>query len=754
SASAQEITATAEEFSSTQVPLPGGQSQLVLTFTGNVTIVTEEAILRGQHIEINTETLVVRIIGPGSIETPDNVLVGSDLVINLREKALLASDFSIVVEGVGFQGVRLADVGGTIDIERGVINPCRECSGTPAYSFAAGRIRIFPGDRIQMERVTVLLLGNPVLFLPLFVIFTGDTRPRLRITQDGQSGAIDIEADIPFAISPELFGFLLLRFLGGLGPGLGVDTALRLAGGEGRLRLVMLPAPDGGEPIVQLALELDIPTLGGRTLAQVSRNDDRRARGGFQRLPGRVRITDVLLQSTLPVELQGLRGSVTLDVGLVIDNDPSTPIFPIPFERLGNITLDLEPLSLGELIELDLGFTLGLLRGATNPLARTLGRGPITTALRIGQDLEATLTLPEDFLPGVDLEATYQRRGELFSTSEAQVQENLRAGASVALGASGQLRLELRSSRVEGESPFQEGQFTLRQRELRQELEGTLDFTPFPALALEATTTLDLLAAPDEEPFSDLEVQATITPVRELTLEVNYAQDINPGGLPVELGLDSTLQLADLLPDLDLQLRSQVAFQFDELGDTTPGPARLFDLSGTYENLEADFRLEQGQNELQASLELDPNVGELDRTRVRLRVPDLSLDQTYVFPRGPSSQVPRFRGDTLSGSTRFPFLGLPASLQNTINFSDTTQLRTAPGVADIDLSLDLGATTLTVETTTDFQMGEGLLTADLGLSSDLMLGRVSGQVGLLVELPARDTDLGLRELSTNLELDL
>lgn len=358
------------------------------------------------------------------------------LALDLGSEDFTALSVEIRSKNLLLTGPLCERVAGAILLEKGYATPCFGCGQeVPDYAFRAEEILLYPGDRVVARKVTLLLREEPVLTLPVLLLFLSERRPRLEAGLD--EGGFYFKSALPY-VSEWGLGFTLLNYFQGRGYGFGVD---HFGVGEAKERYFFLYTPP---QTFQYRLEYALKRPEFSLSALVERDDTRekitsaRAEGTFQ-------------GSFLGAE--GFRFRIGLD--FFLDHDLTTP----PPRRTQRLEFEA---TLPELKERDYSakgsLTFGVYAAESNPLNRSArALGPYLWAGRLL--LSHTETFSPSLWLGASLRAENRFRGYYYTTrnpsgeNERQVDWTTQASFRQTAG-SFSLEIGYIRSVQEGESPF------------------------------------------------------------------------------------------------------------------------------------------------------------------------------------------------------------------------------------------------------------------------------------------------------------
>lgn len=540
-----------------RVPLPDGTEAELYVLEGDpiVVVIDDEQRLEGRLIEFDPSAREVRLIGPGSVTVGGERFEGHDLVIGLREERFSGRDVLIVTGEIDVWGDLATRLPGQVDVFDGTFSPCSRCDQDPwDYGFRAERLRLFPGDRLVAEGVTVLILDVPVGTLPLMVLplAEADRQPRLRIEPGSDQRRAEVELSWPYVSGVDGLGRLTLRYLAEVDPERGGWFAERFLGGavlashlaweldhrlfdergSGELRVGYLPSlPDlAGDDIDPAALTVRLryatdTSLGAPSLRLGLDRADERAPGRWEYDLGVVGEGD------------GLRGR--FDARGFIDTSPdmdtsATPSYASRTEpRRTLVRLRIEPLEPQRLVfgpvrvissELD----LGAFEDASDPSNRSAA----ATAFSVAGRARVTHVLqlePLRLWPGLQLDARNTFDGRYYDTAERLVLWRTNAGLRQAFGNLGELALTADRDVNEGETPFR---FDTVPRRNRTEFGARLRVAPSQRWSLEHRSGYVLLDTrrPEDEGWLPLDTTLRLFgDVPALGVSLRHRYDLEEG---------------------------------------------------------------------------------------------------------------------------------------------------------------------------------------------------------------------------------
>jgi hypothetical protein len=492
--------------------LPDGSEAVLYILEANpVTITIGEQELTARYVEVDLTNREIRVVGPGAFFNGSERIEGTDLVIELAEETFQSRDVLIMTDEVDIIGTDAYRVPGQISVTDGYFSPCSRCGQVvDDYGFRAGRIELFPGDRLVAFDVTMLVRGRNIVNLPFLVVPLApqERQPRLLIEQGTETERARVSLDWPYAAGANAYGTFSIRYYADIDPGdrsglsgrlLGgsVDTAYLGGGinhrfytttGAGSFRLSFVPsflvAGDSGErepALLDFRFEwqtgVDPASLDGpASEVLVERDDERR----FGLVEFRTQLTQVHDDVTLTF--------LTRDfLDLYADDQVTDPSW---FDRRNprRILLDLSvsptdpaPLTVGPLRLSRLLLELGVFEDAASPAMRMQASRALLQAARLREQHSVEL-LPLPLWSGFELRGQTSFSGHYYSTGQRLIDWNTRVTGLQRLGSLGQLNLTFVRDVTEGETPFRFDQLTLRER---TDVQGVLSLTPLEWLALD-----------------------------------------------------------------------------------------------------------------------------------------------------------------------------------------------------------------------------------------------------------------------------
>ena len=681
-----------------QVVLPDGSEAELYVLEGDPIVVTidERMSLSGRLIEFDPAAREVRVIGPGSIEVDGERFEGNDLVIDLREERFSGRDVLIVTRDIDVWGDLATRLPGQVDTLQGLFSPCARCDQDPwDYGFKAERLRLFPGDRLVAEGVTVLVRGVAVMGLPILVLPLADPdrQPRLRIESGDARRRAEVKLSWPYVsgtdglghfsvrylaqVDPESGGWLAERFLGGavVDSHLAWELHHRLYDerGSGELRVDYLPSlpsltsdeVDPAELGVRARYQTDTSLGTPSVRVSLERSD--------ARVPGRWEYDLGLVGDG-----EGVRGR--FDTRGFIDTDPEVNRALAPsnvprgeprrvFTRLRLDPLEPARLSVGPVRFVSGELDLGLFEDASDPTNRRAAARPFSQA---GRARVAHVLQLEPLRPwsGLQLDARNSFDGRYYDTGERLVLWRTNLGARQAFGNAGELGVTFDRDVNEGETPFRFDSITRRNR---TEIGVRLRLAPWRWASLDHRSGYVLLDTrrPEDEGWQPLDTSLRLlanVPAVDVTLRHRYGPEegtphtlegalvVRARSAPAELSF-SLRHLEDLAPETEDDV-SVSETSTSASWSVSVERVALLNLQTSYRPLPQpaqdgtrrhwsplDVRLELGSLRerdtrpgLRAELRFDLNEGEAERlsvnARTRLWGAELEATQRIDLPEG------------------------------------------------------------------------------------------------------------------------
>jgi hypothetical protein len=388
-----------------------------------------ESLEAGRAVFNRTRKRLYLLEGVRYVDKEGREVRAESLTLDLESEDFSALSVEIRSGNLLLTGPVCERVAEAILLEKGYATPCYGCGqSVPDYAFRAEEIVLYPGDRVVARKVTLLVREEPVLTLPVLLLFLSERRPRLEVGQD--EGGFYFKSALPYVADFGL-GFTLLNYFQGRGYGFGVD---HFGVGEAKERYFFLHTPPD---TFQYRLEYALKRPELSLSALVERDDTKE------------KLTTLRAEAILEGDPR-----LRLGLDLFLDHDPTTP----PPRRTQRLELEASSGLKEKEYSLAGSLALGLYAGESNPLNRSArALGPYLWAGRLL--LSHTETLALSPWTGASLRGENRFRGFYYTTQnpdgekERQVDWTTQASFQQALGA---LRLEAGYTRSvqEGESPF------------------------------------------------------------------------------------------------------------------------------------------------------------------------------------------------------------------------------------------------------------------------------------------------------------
>ena len=221
------------------ITLPdGSETELIVIQSTPVRVTVDEDVITADYIEFDRENGLVRVVGPGTYTSGEEVLEGEDFTVNLDDETLQGQDVFIITGAIDVVGAGATRLPGQISVTSGAFSPCSRCDQTREdYGFRAQRLELYPGDRLIAFDVTVLIRNHAAFSLPFLIVPLGpeDRRPRLAITRGTATARAAVAVDWPYVVGATAFGVTSLRYYADVTPGAGGPFANTLLGGRARV---------------------------------------------------------------------------------------------------------------------------------------------------------------------------------------------------------------------------------------------------------------------------------------------------------------------------------------------------------------------------------------------------------------------------------------------------------------------------------------------------------------------------------------
>jgi hypothetical protein len=521
--------------------LPDGTPGELIVIEGDPIAVVIDGVqrLEGTMIEFDPQARVIRIVGRGSFETEGQRVEGVDLEIDLGAEQLGARDVLIVLDEIDVWGLGALRQPGQIDVQGGLFSPCARCDQEVwDYGFRARSLRIYPGDRLVAEGVTLLIRDAAVLWLPLLVLplAEGDRQPVLRIDRGTATTRARVEVRWPYVSGPNALGTFTVRYEADVDPTetglagrvlggsvrtayLGGDLDHRFYTGDGSGRVTVTYRPgylDAAAPGGRLTPRWSVvarydtdPDVAMPSVAVRLARDDDRVRGRWEHT------------LTLTGVSEGLRGRFdsqgfvdTLSLAELGADGRAAPTYAdrvTPRRTLARLRLGPESLAsfrIGPLRVDELEIDAGAFSDLSNPANRRAAIRPIAGGGRLVVRHAQTLT-PVPLWPGATVDGRNVFEGRYYDTGERLVRWRTVAAFTQAFGNVGSLTLAVDRDVNEGETPFRFDTIPLRNR---TDATARLVLTPARWLRVESRTGYTFVDTrrPEDVGWQDLDSRLTL----------------------------------------------------------------------------------------------------------------------------------------------------------------------------------------------------------------------------------------------------
>lgn len=359
-----------------------------------------------------------------------------ELQVDLSDEGFDALSVRIEAKDLLLTGPLCQRAAGVILLEQGYATPCAGCGQkVPDYAFRAREILLYPGDRVVARGVVLLVGEEPVLELPVLLLFLSERQPRLEVGQDDQG--VYLKAALPY-VSELGLGYTLLHYYGGRGYGFGLD---HFGTGEAKERYFFLHTPPDtfqyrGEYLLKRR-EFSVSAL-------LERDDTRE------------KLSRLRLEALLPGTPNPGEWRYALRLEGFLDHDPATPP-PRTLQRLPELEAQSPTFREGP-FSVQGSLLVGRYLAEANPLNRSArALGPYAEAGRALLTHSQALALTP--WPGASFRAENRFRGFYYTTQnpdgepERQVDWTTSVSLRQALGGFSVEAAYTRSVQ-EGESPF------------------------------------------------------------------------------------------------------------------------------------------------------------------------------------------------------------------------------------------------------------------------------------------------------------
>ena len=573
--------------------LPDGTEVELIVLTGTAIRVTVDDLeIVGDRIEIDVGGRLVRVIGAGSFTAGDERLEGVDLELRLDEERVRAIDAIVFTSAIDVRGELADRLPGQLTFSDGLASPCSRCGQEVFdYAFRAGRMVLYPGDRLVGHDVTVLVRDVAVLRLPLLVIplARGDRQPLLSVASGDAVRRAEVQLRWPYVAGSRSLGTFTVRYLADVDPAAASGIAGRVLGGatevsylgfeldhrmiddlgSGSLRVRYDPGRVAREATVGVPARAETPARWtvrfayGREEAPGEPALSAELLRSDERTPGRW-VVQATVSSSDADALAGLGVRARFDTQTFVDTDTEVGRrTPPPYAdrrtpwttalRLRLEPLDLAPLRLDRLRVVSLGLDLGVFEDVANPInRRAAARGLVGDGRALlGHQLVLDPWAP---WPGARLEGDNRFEGRYYAGGERAVTWRSRLALTQAFGEVGTATLAYTREVEEGETPFR---FDAAVARARAGLRFGVQLRPAPWLGLSSEGGYLLVEnrRPETVGWEPLTTRLTLFADRGwIDASITHRWDLpddDPGTLRLALSLQGRRGAADLRVSLD-----------------------------------------------------------------------------------------------------------------------------------------------------------------------------------------------------------
>lgn len=620
---AAKIVITAEEPSSLELRtliLPDGSEVEYYVIQGNPVQlrIDESQEVIAKHIEFDRTNKVLRIIGYGTITTEEQSTSGYDLLFELDDETFRGQDVIIITSEIDVIGADAKRTPGQISVLTGQFSPCSRCGQVVEdYSFKAGRLELFPGDRLVAFDVYVRIRDVPVFYLPLLVVPLGpaDRQPQLSISAGTANTRAEIFLRWPYVSGSNALGNVSLRYYADVELGQGTILTNTLLGGavvtsylggelehrfytaeaKGDFSLAYTPAfisnASTGQKTDELyKLRFFYQTEDSLPIPQISfllSRDD----------TSRKAIAEFVVQMNNSISDIKADFSARGFIDFKPDDEILDPSFGSPRRSLElSLSPEQERFSLGPFTATGLKLNLGIFEALSNSSNRSAATSRTQLAGRILESHALSLETQRPWA-GLELSANSSFQGQYYSTGERLVSWNSSALLSQRF-AIGSVRFSFDRNINEGETPFA---FDARGLGNTSSLAGNLELKPFDWLSFSSGSRYIFFndRSREAEGFEPLLSNLSLfNNLNWLSLNISNSYDFSedsydPGQLKTELSLrspDTTVDArltATFIKDLDPKYPDRLAKIQDESSvDVSLNfgvrPYLVFDMAGGY----------------------------------------------------------------------------------------------------------------------------------------------------------------------------
>ena len=608
----------------------GSETKYYVIKSSPVTLtIDEKDQLIADHIEIDADNRLVRIIGFGTFTSGSETIQGQDLIIELEDNTFSGNDVLIVTDAIDVLGVDATRVPGQISVVSGSFSPCRRCGQeVEDYGFNARRLELYPGDRLVAFDVNILIRERESFWLPVLVVPLGppNRQPKLAITQGTESERAEVALDFPYVSGATAYGTFSVRYYADVTPGEGnffsngvlggsVDTSYLGGGfyhqfytpqGAGTLEFFYTPAfveysddvaigKDSDAFLFRFLYETD--DLEGFTSASDSETDDFEDDVSEESGNGEVATDDAAPGSSAGepqlsflierddeerqrlVEYRvsmlntflGVQGEFFtqgfFDLRQDDIDEPSYNGRNTPLRTFGQLSLD--PLessyTVGPFELSNLHVDVGVFEDSGNPFNRSATGSATTTAARLREQHTLTLNALSPW-QGLSISGQTSFEGQYYSTAERAINWDSDLNVRQAFGDAASFSVSFNRLVNEGETPFQFDDIDFRKR---TDVVTSFNLTPLPWLDFSVDETYVLVDDRNPDELGAGPITSELRLFNNLTwisLQVENNYDIAEKD-PGELSTE--LELRSPASDLQGSLR------VTHVQDLNPSPDRL-----------------------------------------------------------------------------------------------------------------------------------------------------------------------------------
>lgn len=570
-------------------------------FPVTVTIDEDQTVV-AEHLEVDLTNDLIRIIGFGTVTTPDESFSGENLVVNLDNESFTGKDVLIVTEAIDVIGIDAERVPGQIDVLSGRFSPCSRCDQqVQDFGFRAQRLELYPGDRLVAFEVTVVIREVPVFFLPLLVVPLAppDRQPQLTIQQGTESERANVFVDWPYVSGPNALGTFSLRYYADVVPGAGNFFTGSLLGGAvqasyfggGVNHLFFTETGAGAFDFFYVPSFIEYSGSGASREAVDKTRDEFTLRFRYDTAPELV--DQDILTTNILLERDDARSQRIAEYGVSLgrtfglvratastqgfvdldpDDDVDTPSFdggaPLNTFAALDFRAQEEPFSIGPFRLSNLRLNIGAFEDQSNPTNRSAATQFKVSAGRILEQHSITL---ETLTPwtGLSISGQTDFLGQYYTTEERFVDWFTRLELNQAFGSSGNFNLTFERDIEEGETPFLFDSPPNPRNIIR--LDPSLSLSPAPWLSFSTRGSYIFVydVRPDAEGFDPITTNLTLFSNSSwfgLSFENTYdVREEDPGLLTIRLDLRSPA------PELDASLNVTFIDDLYPLDSERPG---------------------------------------------------------------------------------------------------------------------------------------------------------------------------------------